>query len=103
VKMGPDGAADCLSSGANDLGGTLMNESITRAAGAGFGQELAPRDMHGLITGLDRVPCQRTTLYGEAQAERISTAMGAAPLDEVVNPAPRRRLRSGDRQLVRFG
>ena len=34
VKMGPDGAAACLKAGANDLGGTLMNESITRAAGA---------------------------------------------------------------------
>ena len=103
VKMGPGGAADCLVSGANDLGGTLMNESITRAAGAAFGQELAPREMRELITGLGRVPCQRTTLYEEARAERISAALGAAPLEEAVNPAPRRRPAPADRRLVRFG
>ena len=43
VKMGPDGAALCLSAGANDMGGVLMNESITRAAGAAHGQESARR------------------------------------------------------------
>ncbi len=45
VKMGPDGAAACLKAGANDLGGTLMNESITRAAGATHGQEMPPEAM----------------------------------------------------------
>ena len=40
VKMGPAGVATCLDAGANDLGGTLMNETITRAAGATFGQEM---------------------------------------------------------------
>ena len=80
VKMGPQGARDCLSSGANDLGGTLMNESITRAAGAAFGQELPPRDMQQLITGLGRVAVQRTTLYADAPVERATTAMRAAPL-----------------------
>ena len=42
VKMGPEGAAVCLKSGANDLGGTLMNESISRAAGTEHGQEFPP-------------------------------------------------------------
>jgi FO synthase len=103
VKMGPDGARDCLRSGANDLGGTLMNESITRAAGADFGQELPPGEMQRLITDLNRVPGQRTTLYAEAPAERVASAMHASPLEDVINPPPRRRAKSGDRQLVRFG
>ena len=45
VKMGPRGVHACLAAGVNDLGGTLMNESITRAAGAGFGEELSPERM----------------------------------------------------------
>ncbi len=103
VKMGPDGARDCLSSGANDLGGTLMNESITRAAGAAFGQELPPRAMQELIGAMHRVPYQRTTLYAGAPVERAAAAMHAVPLKEVVNPPLRRRAKSKDRHLVRFG
>jgi FO synthase len=80
-----------------------MNESITRAAGATFGQELPPGEMQRLIADLDRVPCQRTTLYAEAPVERVASAMRATPLEDVVNPPPRRRARSGERQLVRFG
>ncbi len=103
VKMGPDGARDCLSYGANDLGGTLMNESITRAAGAAFGQELPPRDMRALIGATQRVPYQRTTLYAGAPEERANLAMHAVPLEEVVNPPLERGGRSRDRHLVRFG
>jgi FO synthase len=66
VKMGPEGALRCLSAGANDLGGTLMNESITRAAGAVHGQEMRPETLERMIRSLDREPVQRTTLYGEA-------------------------------------
>jgi FO synthase len=80
-----------------------MNESITRAAGAAFGQELPPRDMHGLLVAIERVPFQRTTLYGRAPAQRVDAAMGAAPLKEVVNAPPRREPRTKDRHLVRFG
>ena len=58
------GAAACLKAGANDLGGTLMNESITRAAGATHGQEMPPEAMEALIRGIGRMPWQRTTLYG---------------------------------------
>ena len=47
VKLGPDGAGACLQAGANDLGGTLMNESITRAAGAAHGQEMTPPRWRG--------------------------------------------------------
>jgi len=85
TKMGEDGAADCLAAGANDLGGTLMNESISRAAGAAHGQELAPERMVGLAGGLGRSARQRTTLYGEPNPERIASSFGAAPLAPVRN------------------
>jgi FO synthase len=66
VKMGPDGARRCLQAGANDLGGTLMNESISRAAGTEHGQEFPPQAMTRLIRSAGRVPEQRTTLYTPA-------------------------------------
>ena len=64
VKMGIEGAQACLQAGANDLGGTLMNESISRAAGASHGQEMPPEGMEGAIRAIGRTPRQRTTLYG---------------------------------------
>ena len=64
VKMGIEGAKLALQAGANDLGGTLMNENISRAAGANHGQELAPEGMEALIRSIGRVPRRRTTLYG---------------------------------------
>lgn len=64
VKMGPDGAALCLQAGANDFGGVLMNESITRAAGAAHGQEIDATKIEGIIKAIDRKPRQRSTLYG---------------------------------------
>ena len=63
VKMGPEGVKACLNAGANDLGGTLMNESITRAAGAVHGQEMSPEKMENIIRNIERIPRQRTTLY----------------------------------------
>jgi FO synthase len=80
VKMGADGARICLEAGANDMGGTLMNESITRAAGAEHGEELPPAAMEALIRGLGRAPRIRTTLYGDAGNERRVAAFDAAPL-----------------------
>ena len=64
VKMGVDGAKLTLQAGANDLGGTLMDENISRAAGASHGQELTASDMESLIRSIGRVPRRRTTLYG---------------------------------------
>jgi FO synthase len=63
VKMGLEGAALCLQAGANDLGGTLMNESITRAAGASHGQEMKPEILEGVIASCHRLPYQRNTFY----------------------------------------
>jgi FO synthase len=73
VKMGVDGAAFCLRSGANDLGGTLMNESITRAAGGVNGQELGPERIAAVAATVDRPVRQRTTFYGNVNTiTRIS-------------------------------
>jgi FO synthase len=63
VKCGLDGCRQILQSGANDLGGTLMNESISRAAGASHGQEVTPEEMRETIWSIGRVPARRTTTY----------------------------------------
>ena len=101
VKLGPDGVREALRAGANDVGGTLMNESISRAAGAGWGQEMPPARLEGLIRAAGRMPRQRTTLYGTPAAERVRASFAAAPLAEPLNPhvnearlpRPRRLLR----------
>ncbi|MDP6950445.1 MAG: 5-amino-6-(D-ribitylamino)uracil--L-tyrosine 4-hydroxyphenyl transferase CofH [Arenicellales bacterium] len=71
VKMGPTGASACLAAGANDIGGTLMNESITRAAGATSGQELSPEMMEAMIRKAGRTPRQRSTLYAAPPRRKI--------------------------------
>src|ERR687895_801449 len=81
VKLGPAGVAEVLRAGVNDLGGTLMNESISRAAGAEHGQEMSPEAMEALIRANGRSPRQRTTLYATAPAERRTASFGAAPLE----------------------
>ena len=87
VKMGPMGAAACLNAGANDLGGTLMNETITRSAGAAHGQEMPPERMHEIIENLDRIPRQRTTFYGLVPAERVAASFDAQELAPLENAA----------------
>jgi FO synthase len=87
----------------NDLGGTLMNESISRSAGAQHGQEMPPESMEALIRPAGRVPRQRTTLYGTPPEDRVAASFGAAPLAEPLNPpvkdaglvAPPRLVRPG--------
>jgi FO synthase len=64
VKLGCDGALVALRAGASDLGGVLMNESITRAAGGVNGQELDAAGMQAAIRSIGRSPRERTTLYG---------------------------------------
>jgi FO synthase len=90
VKMGPEGAARCLQAGANDLGGTLMNESISRAAGTEHGQEFPPAAMEGLIRSIGRVPEQRDTLYRPVSQDRIAASFGAEELAPVVLTPARR-------------
>jgi FO synthase len=85
VKLGPDGTREALRAGVNDLGGTLMNESISRSAGASFGQELSPEGMEELVRSAGRVPRQRTTLYGDPPEERVRASFDAPPLAEPVS------------------
>jgi FO synthase len=66
VKLGAEGVRHCLAAGVNDLGGTLMDESISRSAGASHGQEMTPQEMERIIVSTGRIPRQRTTLYGDA-------------------------------------
>lgn len=90
VKMGHEGAIACLNSGCNDLGGTLMNESISRAAGAAHGQETTPLRMAEIIREAGRIPKQRSTLYGEVAATRIDAGINAKQIKEIFNtPIPR--------------
>jgi len=89
VKLGPDGVRQALAAGVNDLGGTLMNESISRAAGSEWGQELPPEAMEELIRSAGRVPRQRTTTYGTPPEEQVRRSFGAAPLAEPLNPPVR--------------
>ncbi len=89
VKLGPDGVRQALAAGVNDLGGTLMNESISRAAGSEWGQELPPESMEALIRSAGRAPRQRTTTYGAPPDEQIRRSFGAEPLAEPRNPPVR--------------
>ncbi len=75
VKMGLQGARICLQAGANDMGGTLMNESITRAAGAIHGQEMTPATLEQTIRSCGRRPLQRNTLYRHAATRELDQAM----------------------------
>jgi FO synthase len=86
VKLGVAGAQAALQAGANDLGGTLMNESISRAAGASHGQEMPPERMEETIKQIGRAPRQRTTLYETPDGEQTLRSYGAAPLAEPLNP-----------------
>jgi FO synthase len=87
VKMGPDGAALLLDAGCNDMGGVLMDESITRAAGAVHGQEVRAEDMDRLIRAARRIPRLRTTLYASPSAERTFSAQTAQGEMASRNPA----------------
>lgn len=96
VKLGGEGVKSLLSGGVNDLGGTLMNESISRAAGTQHGQEFEPKDIEALIRSAGRIPQQRTTLYAHASKERRSASFAAAPLtDMILTPFAPRRQKSG--------
>jgi FO synthase len=68
VKLGPDGARQLLLAGVNDLGGTLMNENISRAAGASHGQGLDEAGFRQIVEPIGRRLAQRTTLYGRVGA-----------------------------------
>lgn len=74
VKLGLDGATACLGAGVNDLGGVLMNESISRAAGSAHGQELQASTLEEAVTAAGRIAARRTTVYG-APASRVTASL----------------------------
>jgi len=100
TKAGPTVAARALAAGANDLGGTLMNESISRAAGAAHGQEFPPQRMHALIRSLGRQPRQRTTLYGSVTPEHGALAWSPPALQPAFNRSARGYARGPLKQEV---
>jgi FO synthase len=75
VKLGTDGAAEMLRSGANDLGGTLMEETISRMAGSSYGSYRSIRDLIAIADAAGRPARQRTTTYGKVPAERQAAGL----------------------------
>lgn len=63
VKLGFEQSLECLEAGANDFGGTLMEESISKAAGANFGEYVSPGEFRALIRTIGRIPAERSTTY----------------------------------------
>ena len=86
--------------GVNDLGRTLMNESISRSAGSEWGQELPPEQMESLIRSAGRVPRQRDA-YGTPPDEQVARSFGASRLAEAVNPPVREAGLKRPAQLLR--
>ncbi|MFB7739097.1 bifunctional FO biosynthesis protein CofGH [Streptomyces sp. NPDC056112] len=74
VKLGEAGAAEMLRSGANDLGGTLMEETISRMAGSSYGSYKSVKDLVAVAAAAGRLAKPRTTLYGEVPEERRRAA-----------------------------
>jgi FO synthase len=74
VKIGVDGARQLLQAGCNDLGGTLMDENISRAAGAAHGQKMSEDSFGAVVSPLGRKLEQRTTLYGRTSGGKELTS-----------------------------
>ena len=103
VKMGHAGIKACLNAGCNDMGGTLMNESISRAAGTTHGQETSPQVMSQMIEEMHRTPRQRTTLYEDAPEERVAVGIVAGELTEIILTPARKYERKRSGPLLRPG
>ncbi|WAC26920.1 5-amino-6-(D-ribitylamino)uracil--L-tyrosine 4-hydroxyphenyl transferase CofH [Ancylobacter sp. SL191] len=95
VKLGEGGIVAALKAGANDIGGTLMDESISRAAGGMHGQEFPPDRMEAAIRMAGRIARQRTTLYGEAPSRQKQRSYAADALAPRIEPAAGRFARVG--------
>ena len=106
TKLGHEGIKACLRAGVNDIGGTLMNETITRAAGASHGQETSPSEMEQLIESVGRKPRQRTTSYGYVSDVQRQKSLRACDLAEPVYASAEKYERKSSRnkpKLVRPG
>ena len=92
VKLGFPGALACLQAGANDFSGTLMEESISKAAGADYGESVSPGELRAMIRSIGRIPAERCTTYDIRRVftepegdecipvERMPVAIGHVPL-----------------------
>jgi FO synthase subunit 2 len=89
VKEGPKFAQVLLASGTNDLGGTLINESISTSAGAAHGQLVPPAELRRLARDIGRIPAQRTTTYGILRTYADERDDEPSPLDAVQDPEGR--------------
>lgn len=90
VKEGLKLSQLCLNAGANDLGGTLINESISTAAGAAHGQLVAPGELRRWIYDAGRTPVERTTTYGVRRAFDAGEPEAPEPLDRAAAEGPAR-------------
>ncbi|KAK9857972.1 hypothetical protein WJX84_000526 [Apatococcus fuscideae] len=84
IKMGPERAIQLMNVGCNDMGGSIMNETISKAAGASHGQELPPEKMEALIEAAGRRPQQRTCIYEHPPLGQREKSFFAAPLAPLV-------------------
>ena len=105
VKEGPKFAQALLDAGANDLGGTLINESISTSAGAQYGQLVGPAELRRLIRDAGRVPAQRDTLYTIVRTYRDGEDP-ESPLDKIDDAEARfgsyrRMIASGEFRFTR--
>ncbi len=98
VKMGFKPGQVALMSGANDFGGTLMEESISKAAGSEHGDHVEPETIERLIREIGRTPYERTTTYGRRVAKEL---VAAQPLELALAPAA--RTASGQRAAIPSG
>ena len=89
VKEGPKLAQLLLASGANDVGGTLINESISTSAGASYGQLVPPAELRRLIRDAGRLPAQRSTTYDLLRVYEVEDAADDSPLDHIENAEAR--------------
>ena len=80
VKLGVEQCGQVLAGGVDDLGGTLMEETISRMAGSAHGSRKSVLELEAMVYDAGRVPRQRTTLYGEVDAERHAAGRRALPL-----------------------
>jgi len=92
VKLGLDLSLDCFSAGANDFGGTLMEESISKSAGATFGEYVSPEEFRARIRSIGRAPAERSTTYAirnRFENEAASTPSAFQPRLPLAPAAPR--------------
>lgn len=85
VKLGFEKSLACLNAGANDFSGTLMEENISKAAGATFGEYVSPRDFRRMIRSIGRIPAERTTTYKIRHLYDNTDETDAAPAQPELN------------------